>query len=147
MTHQKTAQMEGCCPAIALVLVVCLNLISGFLMLFLIHIRRDLYPYAEVGGFPYPSIIDSDALVSRIVFSLLGSLLGFFSVALSTYGFHQTRREKINIMFIFSLGISVLIWVFFIYRYVELTNLSLWLDNCEKAKGIFPNPGRNRSCD
>lgn len=147
MKQQKSDRRKGACTSILICLLVCLNLISGFLMLFLIHIRRDLYPYADVGGFPYPSIIDSDALVSRIVFSLLGSLLGFFSVALSTYGFHQTRRQKINIMFIFFLGISVLIWVFFIYRYVELTNLSLWLDNCEKAKGIFPNPGRTRSCD
>ncbi|MCT7953118.1 hypothetical protein NG798_25295 [Ancylothrix sp. C2] len=134
------------CSKVIVVVWLLFNSILGFIMLFLIHIKRDLYPYADIGGGAYPSIIDSDALASRILFSLLGSILGFFSLALSLYGFYQIKRPNKNI-FEALIIFSVLIWVFFIYRYVELTNLSLWLDNCEKARGIFPNPAKNRSCD
>lgn len=146
MKHQKTDEITACLATAIIGFWVALNFILGFFLLFLIHLRRDLYPYAEVEGYPYPSIIDSDALLARLLFSHLGVILGFFSLFLATVGFYETRRKKINLIFMFLMIFSVLSWSFFLHRAIELNNLNSWLESCEKSKEIFFLFRKTRSC-
>lgn len=128
-----------------IILIMLVKIIAYFFILFLINLKRDLYPYGDIGGGIYPDVVVADALAIRLLFSFMGFIAGSLSTWISFWGLRANPDSKVFQLIFSLLIISSALEMFFCgFRYFELKNLSTWLDTCEKS--IHWRHSRLRSC-
>jgi hypothetical protein len=107
-------------------LVVFIKFITYFCLLFLSHNNSNLYRFADDAGiYTHRVILDEDALIGRILLSIIGLICGALSTLISFWGWRKSRRNKIiKYIFAFLLITSVIEMRFCGYRHVELQSIS-----------------------